>query len=98
MVDRKGKNFLNLGLQFTGKCTSNTLPDFRHIAYTSLIDHTSLTFFSILSFCDKCTRNYITKAAYYGAGYQRNENYLCIVNKHGQNSYERLVPDPQGWP
>ena len=34
----------------------------------------------------------------YGAGYHRNTNYLCIVNKHGQKNYKRLVPDPQGCP
>ena len=30
-----------------------------------------------------------------GAEYQRNGNYLSIVNEHGQNNYKRLVPDLQ---
>ena len=34
----------------------------------------------------------------YGAGYQRNRNYLCIVNEHGPSNCKRLVPDLQDWP
>ena len=40
----------------------------------------------------------IGHAGPYGAGYQRNGNYLCIVNKNGWKNYKRLVPDPQDWP
>ena len=33
-----------------------------------------------------------------GTGYQRNENYMCVINKHVHKNYKRLAPDPQDWP
>ena len=34
------------------------------------------------------------QAGHYGTGYHSNRNYLCIVDKHGQNNCKRLLPDP----
>ena len=39
----------------------------------------------------------IDHTGHYGAGYQRNGNYLQIVNEHGQNNYKRLLLDLHNW-
>lgn len=67
----------------------------KHSSY--IIDRHDI-FLQVLCFGDKWTQNCITQAAPYGAGYQRNGNYLCNVNKHGRHNYERSLLNPQNWP
>ena len=45
----------------------------------------------MLWFADKYKQNCIAKAGLFGAGYQGNGNYLCTINKHGHNNYERYI-------
>ena len=69
-----------------------TLSDCKSITSTSLMN---IFFLRMLWFGDKCTRNCMTQAGPYSTEYQRNENYLCIFNKFGQNNCIRLLADPK---